>query len=376
MLAQDAAHVIAAAGWVTRTAAATQQWRGCNCIVVEQGIDDFSVRSVDPTLPIIGITRTLPDRTGSDPRALAGVGSLDETILRQHPASEGYLGYGAFPPQIIALPEQGGILLRLLRELQQQLGSWQPVQPGIVIGVVGAVGGAGATVTAGILARLVADSVLFLDCNARPGEADLLFGMETHTQAYWGDVQPHGGMIDSRELLAALPATSDGIHILGAPAYPLDAPANQQMLNTPRWRYLREFAHSGRNTDCVSVISSVAGEGHTVICDIGNVTTLGDPVLEHCDAVVVLIPPEIRAATISTTVLRYLSAIEMPTAVYARPRGWSTVDESTFRTIAGNGYLGVIPEIASLHRAIETSGLPRHLPKAVTAPLQQFLDLL
>ncbi|MGW3965701.1 septum site-determining protein Ssd [Amycolatopsis sp. NPDC005003] len=166
-------------------------------------------------------------------------------------------------------------------------------QPGLVLGVVGGRGGAGASVFAATLA-LVADSApggaLLLDCDPLAGGLDVLLGLDKAPGARWPDVRLSGRMSVS-SLAAELPQRK---HRGGS----LPVLASGPDGHGPEVESLSAILSAGRRS------------GRTVVCDLPR--TLGgasEEAVLRADLVVLMVPLEYRASLAAKKVLNRLSKL-------------------------------------------------------------------
>ncbi len=103
---------------------------------------------------------------------------------------------------------------------------------GLVVGVLGASGGLGASAFAAVLASvagtLAGDAVL-VDLDPASGGVDVLLGIETRPGARWSGLQLAGGALDPRSLADGLPRAGP-CAVLAADRFDADADAVQQVV--------------------------------------------------------------------------------------------------------------------------------------------------
>jgi secretion/DNA translocation related CpaE-like protein len=189
-------------------------------------------------------------------------------------------------------------------------------QPGLVLGVVGGRGGAGASVFAATLA-LVADrdpgGALLVDCDPLGGGVDALLGLEKTDGPRWPDLRLTGRVTMS-SLAAALPQRK---HRAGS----LPVLACGREGEGPAVESLSAVLAAGRRS------------GRTVVCDLPR--ALGDAPAEAvavADMVVLVVPVEFRACLAAKQVLRGLAKLTARTGVVACGR--SKKGSSAIRTAA------------------------------------------
>lgn len=199
-------------------------------------------------------------------------------------------------------------------------------EAGLVLGVVGGRGGAGASVFAATLA-LAADrdpgGALLVDCDPLGGGLDLLLGLEKTPGPRWSEVRL-SGRVSVPALAAALPQRR---HRGGS----LPVLACGREGEGPAVESLSAVLAAGRRS------------GRTVVCDLPR--TLGDAAAEAvavADLVVLVVPVEFRACMAAKQVLRPLSELTARLGVVACGR--SRTGASPVRTA---GLLGP-PLLASM----------------------------
>ncbi|GAB6900363.1 septum site-determining protein Ssd [Kineosporia succinea] len=137
---------------------------------------------------------------------------------------------------VVRLPQAGH------RPLVVPTGRWQ----GLVVGVVGGCGGAGASVLAAALARTAASPqsragvTLLAEIDQLGGGLDLLLGAEDEPGLRWPDLASARGRLLPGSLSGTLPVI-DGVHVLAAvrsgPVTGLSAAAVQAVLDAARSEY-------------------------------------------------------------------------------------------------------------------------------------------
>jgi secretion/DNA translocation related CpaE-like protein len=113
--------------------------------------------------------------------------------------------------EVVVLPRDAGRIADRLTEAGSSHSS-----PGVVVGVVGASGGAGASVVAASLATTHArrhERSLLVDADALGGGVELLMGCEAVPSVRWHDIDVGEGRVAANSLLAALPSI-DGVSVL------------------------------------------------------------------------------------------------------------------------------------------------------------------
>lgn len=159
-----------------------------------------------------------------------------------------------------------------------------------VIVVAGAVGGAGCSTLAAVLARVAGDVVdrsVLVDLDPFGGGLDLLVGAEAEPGARWDELAGIAGPVDDRVLLDALPSV-DGLPLLSwAPGSDLEP--------TP--------------AAVTHVVDALERHCHVVVVDGGR---LCDPrtavAVVRCTLLVLVVPLRVRAVAAAKRLLRRLPA--------------------------------------------------------------------
>ncbi|TDV40663.1 secretion/DNA translocation related CpaE-like protein [Actinophytocola oryzae] len=156
-----------------------------------------------------------------------------------------------------------------------------PSNTGKVLAVLGARGGAGASVFAvavGLTALRAGDDTLLIDCDPRGGGLDVVLGAETEKGLRWPDMQLSAGRVAAASLHAALPGRRRG---------------NTQLT-------LLSGARKGEGPapDAVAaVIEAGRRAGEVVVCDLPRqLDAAAWTAIDRADLTVILTPAELRAA--------------------------------------------------------------------------------
>jgi len=215
-------------------------------------------------------------------------------------------------------------------------------EAGLVLGVVGGRGGAGASVFAATLA-LAADrepgGALLVDCDPLGGGLDLLLGLEKTPGPRWSEVQLTG-RVSVPALAAALPQRR---HRGGS----LPVLACGREGEGPAVESLSAVLAAGRRS------------GRTVVCDLPR--TLGGAAAEAvavADLVVLLVPIEFRACTAAKQVLRGLSELTARLGVVACGRSRGSVSPAQLAGLLGPPLLASMPPQRGLGAAVERGEFP------------------
>lgn len=184
--------------------------------------------------------------------------------------------------RVLALPAAESVLVGELADLVER-----PTRAGHVVAVLGARGGAGASVFAAALAAHAVQSgadALLVDCDPLGGGLDLVLGAEDAEGLRWPGLALSGGRISAAALHAALPQ-------------PEQFAGNLTVLSCDR---------TGTGPEPAAVTAVVeAGKraGNTVVCDLARtLDDAGRAVLDQADLAVLLVPAEVRACAAANRV--------------------------------------------------------------------------
>lgn len=214
------------------------------------------------------------------------------------------------------------------------------------VGVLGAVGGSGASVLAAALARAQGEGAVLIDADPHSGGLDLLLGMEQQVGARWNDVNLEKGAVAAEDLWGALP-TSQGLGVL---------------THSRSKGALPSCSAAG----VCSALETLAG--FPVVVDLSvRLPGFGD-VLSAVSSVVLVIPAELRAVAAASSLATAYPEVDFLGVV--RYRGWSGMDRREVGDLSGIRVVAEVPSVPGLAKQLETKGLvrvPRGLSGAVRA---------
>ncbi|MEA5359271.1 septum site-determining protein Ssd [Amycolatopsis sp., V23-08] len=249
--------------------------------------------------------------------------------------------------RVISLPEEETELAGAFADVVETPAE----EAGLVLGVVGGRGGAGASVFAATLA-LAADrdpgGALLVDCDPLGGGLDLLLGLEKTPGPRWSEVRL-SGRVSVPALAAALPQRR---HRGGS----LPVLACGREGEGPSAESLSAVLSAGRRA------------GRTVVCDLPR--TLGEAAAEAvtvADLVVLVVPVEFRACMAAKQVLRSLSAMTARLGVVACGRSRSGVSAAQTAGLLGPPLLAAMPPERGLPGAVERGEFPAKPAGPLTA---------
>ncbi|MHC2799006.1 secretion/DNA translocation related CpaE-like protein [Corynebacterium hesseae] len=226
------------------------------------------------------------------------------------------------------------------------------VSTGLTLAVTGSAGGLGASTVAVALAR-EAGADLLVDASPYSGGLDLLTGIENKPGARWPDLAAGTGSVDAADLVRALPATSDGIAVLSAAR---SASAEVVQMSAARRAAIMQAACLYPGTVVVD-------------CPPWDIP-------DAADHVVVLTAAEVRAAAACAQLVAELRARPQECSVVVRNRQWAGLDASDIATVTHADPIAELPTIRGLTRTVETSGLPRQLPRALARVARQMWEVV
>jgi len=295
-----------------------------------------------------GTLRTVPDVLAAapfwDPAAAVLVGSDISTLPpRRRP-----------PAVLVGLAGDGDGLWRLAATIGAErvavlpeASAWlaahlsrdrSPAPGGLVLGISGGCGGAGATTAAIWLAQAAARQgarVLLVDGDPRGGGLELALAAEDTPGLRWPDLAGASGSIDPGQLAESLP-TAGGFSFLS-------------------WPGSRRGAE-GADASTVSMVLDAARRGfELVLVDIGR----GGESLQiygwDCDRLVVIVPAQLRAAVAAARLLQDLPPVE--TFLVVRGKAGAVLDGASIADSVGLSLSGIMPEVRAAATATELGQL-------------------
>jgi secretion/DNA translocation related CpaE-like protein len=329
ILQSEVERIVAAAGGrlriVADVAEAAPYWDAASAVLVGSDI------------------RELPPRRRA-PAVLVGLNGEGDSLW--------HLGAALGAQRVAVLPDAAAWLAEYLSR------SRSPEAGGLVLGVTGGCGGAGAT-TAGIwIAQAAAGlgaRVLLVDADPWGGGLELALAAEESPGLRWPDLADASGSIDPGQLSDALPVAG-GFSFLSWPGTRERPPA----------------VDSG----AVGGVLDAAGRGYElVIVDIGrNVEPLRTFAWD-CDRLLVVVPAQLKAAVASARLLQELPPVE--SALVVRGKAGAALDGALIAESVGLPLHGVMPEVRGTAAAAELGRLLEHgKRRAVRRFAASVLDLL
>lgn len=191
------------------------------------------------------------------------------------------------------------------------------------IGVVGVGGGAGASVTAALLARVVSDGGRSTGLVDLSGGLDVMLGIEDEPGPRWADLTVEAGPFPADTLVAHLPRWA-GVHVLASDAR--GAPTRAAV---------------------AGVLASARRACRVVVVDLPR--TAGPDVLRQCDVVVVVAGTDAVAAAGLAALVRRIAPLGLRTVLAARRTpGAAIADPAELARWCGLPLLATLPRSPTL----------------------------
>ena len=284
---------------------------------------------------------TLPPRRRA-PAVLVGL-TVDGEGLWQLAAAIG-------AERVAVLPEASAWLAAHLSR------SRSPGAGGLVLGISGGCGGAGATTAAIWLAQAAARhgaKVLLVDGDPRGGGLELALAAEDAPGLRWPDLAGASGSIDPAQLAESLP-TAGGFSFLS-------------------WPGSRDGAVAVE-TATVSIVLEAARRGfELVVLDIGRGNEPLRAFAWECDRLLLVVPAQLRAAVATARLLHDLPPVE--TTLMVRGKPGAVLDGGLIADSVGLPLSGIMPEVRGTAAATElgrllASGQQRSVRRFAAAVLE------
>jgi secretion/DNA translocation related CpaE-like protein len=213
-----------------------------------------------------------------------------------------------------------------------------PEAGGLVLGVTGGCGGAGATTSAIWIAQAAAGlgiRVLLVDGDPWGGGLELALAAEETPGLRWPDLSEASGSIDPEQLSDALPIAG-GFSFLSWPGSrerpaPVDGTTTGGVLDAARRGYELVVVDIGRGTEPL----------HTYAWD--------------CDRILVVVPAQLKAAVASARLLQELPPVEA--ALLVRGKAGAALDSALIGDAVGLPVQGRVPELRGVGAAAENGRL-------------------
>jgi secretion/DNA translocation related CpaE-like protein len=261
------------------------------------------------------------------------------------------LAIAAGAQRILVMPQDEAELVAALSEAAEA--RRDALRHGAVLAVIGARGGAGASVFATALAHAATDPLL-VDLDPWGGGLELVVGSEAEQGLRWSDLALQGGRIGWSALKAALPVHR-GIAVLSAPraGCPVDATALD------------------------AVVDAGSRGGATVICDLPRrATPAVETALTSADLVAIVTPADVRSCAAAAAIGQWLAAMNANVGIVVRgpAPGGLTADEVA--RAVGLPRLAAMRAQPGIASALERDGLRLGRRSALASAARQVLEVL
>lgn len=267
--------------------------------------------------------RELPPRRRA-PAVLVGLNGEGDSLW--------HLAAALGAERVAVLPDAAAWLAEYLSR------SRSPQAGGLVLGVTGGCGGAGATTAAIWIAQAAAGMgvrVLLVDGDPWGGGLELALAAEELPGLRWPDLSEASGSIDPGQLADSLPVTG-GFSFLSWPGSrerpaPVDAAATGGVLDAARRGYELVVVDIGRGAEPL----------HTFAWD--------------CDRILVVLPAQLKAAVASARLLQELPPVEAALLVRGKPG--AALDSALISDAVGLPVHGRVPDLRGVTGASESGRL-------------------
>jgi len=265
----------------------------------------------------------LPPR-GRSPAVLVGLSGDGDRLW--------HLAAAIGAERVAVLPEAATWLAEYLSRART------PEPGGLVLGIVGGCGGAGASTAAVWLAHAAAREgvrVLLVDGDPWGGGLELALAAEETAGLRWPDLADASGTIDPRQLADSLP-------LAGGFAF-LSWPGNKER-------------HSGVDHAVVAGVLDAARRGYElVVVDIGRGRETLRTFAWDCDRMIVVAPALLRAAVATARLLQDLPTVE--TELVVRGKSGASLDAGLIAESVGLPLAGIVPDVRRAAAATEAGRL-------------------
>jgi secretion/DNA translocation related CpaE-like protein len=328
-LRAEVERIVAAAGGRLRVAAgvaeASPYWDSAAAVLVGSDI------------------RELPPRRRA-PAVLVGLSGEGDALW--------HLGAALGAQRVAVLPDAAAWLAEYLSR------SRAPEAGGVVLGVTGGCGGAGATTAAIWLAQAAAGlgaRVLLVDADPWGGGLELALAAEESPGLRWPDLSDASGSIDPEQLADALPLAG-GFSFLS-------------------WPGTRERPPAVDSASVGGVLDAARRGYELVIVDIGRNAEPLRTFAWDCDRLLIVVPAQLKAAVAAARLLQELPPVE--SALLVRGKAGVALDGALIAESVGLPLHGRMPEVRGTAAAAELGRLLEHgKRKSVRRFAASVLDLL
>ncbi|WP_317616938.1 septum site-determining protein Ssd [Arthrobacter globiformis] len=267
--------------------------------------------------------RELPPRRRA-PAVLVGLSGEGDTLW--------HLGAALGAQRVAVLPDAAAWLAEYLSR------SRSPEAGGLVLGITGGCGGAGATTAAAWLAQAAAElgaRVLLVDADPWGGGLELALAAEESPGLRWPDLADASGSIDPQQLADALPVAG-GFSFLS-------------------WPGSRERPPLVDPVTVGNVLDAARRGYEVVVVDIGRNAEPLRTFAWDCDRLLVVVPAQLKAAVAAARLLQELPPVE--SALVIRGKAGVALDAALVAESVGLPLHGVMPEVRGTASATELGRL-------------------
>lgn len=267
--------------------------------------------------------RELPPRRRA-PAVLVGLNGEGDTLW--------HLAAALGAERVAVLPDAAAWLAEYLSR------SRSPETGGLVLGITGGCGGAGATTAAVWIAQAAAGlgvRALLVDGDPWGGGLELALAAEETPGLRWHDLSDASGSIDPEQLADSLPVAG-GFSFLSWPGSrdrqaPMDAATAGGVLDAARRGYELVVVDIGRGAEPVRTFAW------------------------DCDRILVVVPAQLKAAVATARLLHELPPVE--TALLVRGKAGAALDGGLIADAVGLPVQGRVPELRGVTAAGENGRL-------------------
>ena len=216
--------------------------------------------------------------------------------------------------------------------------SRSPGPGGLVLGITGGCGGAGATTAAIWIAQAAAGlgvRVLLVDGDPWGGGLELALAAEDNPGLRWPDLAEARGSVDPLQLSDSLPVAG-GFSFLSWPA------TREQPVPVPA-------------AAAAGVLDAARRGFELVVVDVGRAAEPLHTVAGDCDRIMVVVPAQLKAAVATVRLLQELPPVEAALLVRGRPG--AALDSSLMADAVGLPVQGRIPELRAVPVVMEAGRL-------------------
>lgn len=262
--------------------------------------------------------------------------------------------------RIVMLPAQGDELVAELAEAAEALRG--DGRRGAVLAVIGARGGAGASLLATALAQRAGEALL-VDLDAWGGGIDLLAGTENAAGLRWPDLGTQAGRLTWPALRAALPRQR-GISVLSEARPSAQSPSSTERGQPPA-------------STVDAVIDAGRRGGITVVCDLPRaLDDSTETALSAADLVVVISSCDVRSCAAGAASAPRLRSVNPNVGLVVRGPAPGGLRGAEVAEIVGLPLLTTLRAEPRLAERLETAGLRLARRSALAAAAERILDLV